>query len=110
MQTDNRIFDDFARLMSGAMGAAGSLRQEMEAAWRAWLERRLSELDLVTRDEFDVVRAMAEKAREENVALETRVKALEKRLAALETKKSASPRKRPAAKKTASAKGASKAV
>ncbi len=96
MQTDNRLFDDLARLMSGAMGAAGSLRQEVEAAWRAWLERRLVELDLVTRDEFEAVREMAEKAREENVALGERLAALEERLAALE-KRPASARRRPAA-------------
>jgi len=79
MQTDNRILDDLAKLATGAMGAAGSLRSEADSALRAWLDRRLAGLDLVTREEFEAVREMAARAREENERLAARIDALEKR-------------------------------
>lgn len=79
MQTDNRILDDLAKLATGAMGAAGALRSEADSALRAWLDRRLATLDLVTREEFEVVREMAARAREENERLAARLDALEKR-------------------------------
>ncbi|GEQ97781.1 hypothetical protein JCM17844_14180 [Iodidimonas gelatinilytica] len=77
MQTDNRFLDDLAKLATGAAGALTSVRSEAEGAARAWLDRRLGELDLVTRDEFDAVKAMAAKAREENERLKARLEALE---------------------------------
>ncbi|RMF75624.1 MAG: accessory factor UbiK family protein [Alphaproteobacteria bacterium] len=77
MQTDNRLLDDLARLASGALGAAAAAREEFEAAMKAAFRRWLSELDLVTRDEFEAVRALAENAMEKAAALEERLAALE---------------------------------
>jgi len=77
MQTNNRLFDDLARVANGAAGAFAGLRGEMEAMVKARLERVLAGMDLVTREEFEVVRLMAVKAREENEALKARLDALE---------------------------------
>ncbi len=82
MQSQNPFFDDLARVASGAMGALSGLRAEMEAMVRQQMERVTASLDLVPREEFEAVRAMAIKARTEQEALETRVKALEEQLAA----------------------------
>jgi BMFP domain-containing protein YqiC len=80
-QTSNRIFDEFAKLMTDAAGVAQGVRREVETAFRAQAERFLADMDLVKREEFDVVREMAIKAREENEALKERIAALETRLA-----------------------------
>ena len=77
MQTENRIMDDLAKLASGAASALQGVRDEIEAAVRARVERKLAELDLVTREEFEVVRDMAARAREENEALNARLRKLE---------------------------------
>ena len=82
MQTDNRLFDDLARLAGGAMGAAAGLRAEFEGLMRQQLDRLLAGMDLVRREEFDAVQAMAAKARTEQEALAARVEALEATLAA----------------------------
>jgi BMFP domain-containing protein YqiC len=82
MQTDNRLFDDLARLAGGAMGAAAGLRAEFEGLMRQQLDRWLAGMDLVRREEFDAVQAMAAKARAEQEALAVRVAALEAALAA----------------------------
>lgn len=79
-QTSNRLFDDFAKLMTDAAGVAQGVKQEAEVALRAQAERFLSELDVVKREEFEVVREMAVKAREENEALKARIAALEAKL------------------------------
>ena len=81
MQSNNRIFDDMARVTSGALGTLAGLRREVEATVRHQIERLLDGMDLVTRDEFETVRAMAEKARTEQEELEARVAALEAALA-----------------------------
>ena len=81
MQTDNRFFDDIARLFAGAAGNVASLRQEFETRMREQAERLLRGMDLVSREEFAVVEAMAAKARAEQIALERRVAELESRLA-----------------------------
>lgn len=78
----NRIFDDFAKLMTDAAGAAQGLRQEAETAFRAQAERFMNSMDLVKREEFEAVREMAVKAREENDALAARISELEAKLAA----------------------------
>lgn len=83
MQSQKPLFDDLARVASGAMGALSGLRAEMEAMLRQQMERFTSGLDLVPREEFEVVRAMAVKARQEQETLEARVVALEAQLAAL---------------------------
>ncbi|MCJ9429701.1 accessory factor UbiK family protein [Kordiimonas marina] len=87
MQTSNKIFDDIAKLATGAVGAAHSVKAEMEDHFRAWLDRQLSQMDLVSREEFEVVRDMAEKARLENEALRAEIDALKKKTPAKAAKK-----------------------
>ena|SRR5258706_16125684 len=84
MQTENPLLDDLARVATGAFGALTGVRTEVESRLRDQLERVLSRMDLVTREEFDAVRAMASKARLEQEALAVRLEAVESRLAALE--------------------------
>jgi BMFP domain-containing protein YqiC len=79
MQTRSRIFDDISQLMTNAMGVAQGARDEAETAMKGWIDRWLADRDFVTREEFDAVRAMAQKAREENDALKARIEALESR-------------------------------
>lgn len=81
MQSQNRLFEDMAKLASGALGAAAGIRGEMGVLFRQQMERLLHEMDLVTREEFEVVRLMAEKARMENEALAARLAALEEQIA-----------------------------
>ncbi|MEL7303648.1 MAG: accessory factor UbiK family protein [Pseudomonadota bacterium] len=80
-QTSGRFFDDIARLMTTAAGAAEGARQEVETIVRGQAERMLAEMDVVRREEFDAVKAMATKAREENEALAARIAELEAKLA-----------------------------
>ncbi|MEL6913704.1 MAG: accessory factor UbiK family protein [Pseudomonadota bacterium] len=77
MQTRNKMMDDISQLMTNAMGVAQGAREEAETAMKSWVDRFLADRDLVTREEFDAVRAMAQKAREENEALKARIEALE---------------------------------
>jgi len=77
MQTRNRIFDDIGQLMTNAMGVAQGARAEAETAMKGMIDRWLADRDFVTREEFDAVRAMAQKAREENEALKARLDAME---------------------------------
>lgn len=77
MQTRSKILDDVAQLMSNAMGVAQGARTEAETAMKGMIDRWLADRNLVTREEFDAVRAMAQKAREENEALKARIAALE---------------------------------
>jgi BMFP domain-containing protein YqiC len=79
-QTSNRFFDEIARLMNDAAGAASGVKREVETVVRSQAERVLRDLDLVKREEFEAVRDMARLAREENEALKTRIAALEKKL------------------------------
>lgn len=80
MQTRNKILDDMSQLMTNAMGVAQGAREEAENAMKSMIDRWLADRDFVTREEFDAVRAMAQKAREENGALEARIAALEAKL------------------------------
>lgn len=80
MQVNNRLLDDFARLTSGALGLASNMRGEAETIIRERLQRLLTDMDLVSREEFDAVQAMAAKARAEQESLEARVRELEARL------------------------------
>ncbi len=77
VQTTNRFFDDVARLMNDAAGAAQGVRREVETLFRSQAERVLRELDVVRREDFEAVKDMARIAREENEALKARVVALE---------------------------------
>ena len=108
MPPENRLFEDFARVASGALGAASGIRTEIETMIRQRVERLAGDLNLVPRDEFEAVRTLAERARAEQEALAAeltsvkaeqaqRTAALELRLAALEAKlaeveKAAAPR------------------
>ena len=80
MQTRNRFLDDVSQLMTNAMGVAQGARTEAETAVKSLMDRWLADRDFVTREEFDAVRAMAQKAREENEALKARIDALVARL------------------------------
>ncbi len=77
MQTRNKIFDDISQLMTNAMGVAQGARDEAETAMTGLVDRWLAERDFVTREEFEAVRSMALKAREENEALRARLDTLE---------------------------------
>jgi len=77
VQTTNRFFDEVARLMNDAAGAAQGMRREVETLFRNQAERILRDLDVVKREDFEAVKDMARLAREENEALKIRVAALE---------------------------------
>ena len=79
-QTSNRFFDELARLMTDAAGVAQGVRREAETVLRTQVERWIADLDLVKREDFDVVRDLASKARAENQRLAARVAELEARL------------------------------
>jgi BMFP domain-containing protein YqiC len=81
MQTDNRLFDDIAKLATNAIGAATAVRQEVEARVKAQLEKLIVDMNLVTRDDYEAVKEMAAKARAEQEVLAERVARLEAELA-----------------------------
>jgi|SRR5215469_6976894 len=83
MQTQNRFFDDIARVAAGALGTLSGVKTEVETRLREQLERVLAGMDLVSRDEFEAVKAMAAKARSEQEDLARRLAVLESRLAAV---------------------------
>ena len=95
MQTRNRLFDDLSRLAEGAASTVAGIKGEIEALVKQQLERMLADMDVVPRDEFDAVKAVAAKAREEQEKLEKRVADLE---AKLEAKGRSTARKRSPAK------------
>ncbi len=80
MQTDNRLLDDLARVATGALGALTGMREDLETRLREQFERVLGRMNLVRREEFEAVQAMAAKARAAQEALELRVAQLEARL------------------------------
>ncbi len=77
MQSKNKIFDDLSQLMTNAMGVAQGAKDEAQNAMKGLMDRWLADRDFVTREEFDAVRAMAQKAREENDALKARLDAMD---------------------------------
>jgi BMFP domain-containing protein YqiC len=79
-QTSNRLLDEVARLMTDAAGAAQGVKREVEGIMKSQGEKILKDMDVVRREEFEAVKAMAEKARAENERLEARLAALEARL------------------------------
>ena len=79
MQSRNKILDDVSQLMTNAMGVAQGAREEAETAVKSVIDRWLADHDFVTREEFDAVKAMAQKAREENENLKARLDALDKK-------------------------------
>ena len=82
-QTNNRFLDEFARLMTDAAGAAQGMRRELETLMKAQAERMLRDMDVVQREEFEAVKDMAARAREENERLAARLATLEAELATL---------------------------
>jgi BMFP domain-containing protein YqiC len=98
MQTENRLLDDLARMANGALNTLSGLREEIENRVRERVERMLADMDMVPREEFEVVKAMAQKARAEQEDLATRVADLERRVAGLpgaeQPRKKAAPRRR----------------
>ena len=101
MQSRNRLLDDLARVASGAAGTVAGIRDEVETVVRQRIEAVLSELNLVTRDEFDAVKAMASKARAEQEKLEKRVAELEARATKPAAKPASKTTAKPASKTTA---------
>ena len=79
MQSRNKILDDISQLMTNAMGVAQGAKEEAETAAKSMVDRWLADRDFVTREEFEAVRAMAQKARQENKALMLRIEALAKK-------------------------------
>jgi BMFP domain-containing protein YqiC len=77
MTAGNKFFDDMSKLMTNAMGVAQGAKTEAETAMKGFVDRWMADRDFVTREEFDAVRLMAQKAREENIALAARIAALE---------------------------------
>ena len=77
MQTQNPIFDQISQMMTEAAGAADGVRREAETVFRGQLQKLLGDMELVTREEFEVVQEMAKLAREENEALKARIEVLE---------------------------------
>ena len=94
MSSENRLLDDLARVASGALGALTGVRDEVETRMREQFERILGRMNLVRREEFDAVQALAANARAAQEALEARVAALEAKLAEQETKGEAASRPR----------------
>jgi hypothetical protein len=77
MQTKNKFMDDIGQMMTNAMGVAQGAKDEAEAAMKGLIDRWLADRNLVTREEFEAVRGMAQKAREQNEVLSARLDALE---------------------------------
>lgn len=106
MQTDNRLFDDLARVANGAINTLSGVREEIESRLRERVERWLTEMDMVPREEFEAIKEIAQKARAEQEDLSVKVAALEQQLAAVTG--TAKPRKPARATGKAAAKAASK--
>ena len=77
MPADDKIFEDVSKLATSALGVVQNVKEEVEVLVRQRLERAIAELDVVSREEFDAVFAMAQKAREENDELRARIETLE---------------------------------
>ena len=77
MQTKNKLMDDIGQIMTNAMGVAQGAKDEAETALKGLVDRWLADRNFVTREEFEAVRGMAQKAREQNDALSARLDALE---------------------------------
>lgn len=94
MQTENRLFDDLSRMAGGALNMLTGFKAEMEQMIKSQMESWLSTMNLVTREEFETVRQMAAKARDEQEALLVRIAALEAKLGESAPKTAAKPKAR----------------
>jgi BMFP domain-containing protein YqiC len=95
MQSQNKLFDDFVKVMNGAAGTLAGMTREAQTAMQERMREWVGGLDMVSREEFDAVKAMAVEAREESQALRSRVEALEAALAGSAAKPAARARKKP---------------
>ena len=93
MQSENRLFDDFVKVLNGAAGTFAGMTREAEAGFRERVREWVGGLDLVSRDEFEAVKAIAVSAREENEALKARIEALEGHSAPAPKPHKAAPKK-----------------
>ncbi len=84
MQSENKILDDISKMATNALGAVHSMKGEAEQNFRSWLDRQLAQMDLVSREEFEVTRLMAEKARLENETLKAELADIKAILVALD--------------------------
>lgn len=100
MQSENRIFDDFVKMVNGVAGTMAGVGREAEASMREKMREWMAGQDFVSRDEFEAVKAMAAAARDENEILKSRIAALEAKVAgpAGGAKRSAKPRQKPESK------------
>lgn len=94
MQTQNPFLDGLAKIMTDAAGAAQGVRAEIDTFVKQRLEKLVADMDLVPRDEFEAVKAMAAKARKDNERLEARIAVLERRGRAASPKRRIPPRRR----------------
>src|SRR3546814_5768343 len=78
MQSENRMFDDFVKVLNGAAGTFAGMGREAEANFRERVREWVGGMDMVSRDEFEAVKAIAVAAREENEALKARIDKLER--------------------------------
>ena len=108
MQTRNRLFDDLAKVANSAAGTVAGLKDEFENTIKHRVESFLTDMNLVGREEFEAVKAVAAKARQEQERLEARIAELEQALAAAQGAKSPAKRKSAAKKSTAKKKSAAK--
>ena len=110
MQSRNKILDDISQMMTNAMGVAQGAKDEAGTAMKSWMDRWMAERNFVTREEFDAVRAMAQKAREENEALKARLDAMEGKPAKAAPKRATAKKAAPksAAKSSGSTAGRAK--
>lgn len=95
MQSRNKVLDDISHMFTNAMGVAQGAKDEANTAMKSWVDRWMADHDFVSREEFDAVRAMAQKAREENEALKARLDALDAKPA---VKKKPAAAKKPASR------------
>ena len=95
MQSQNRLFDDFVKVMNGAAGTIAGMTREAQAAMQERMREWIGGLDLVSRDEFEAAKAIAVAAREESEALKVRVQALEAAVAGASARPSAKGRRKP---------------
>jgi BMFP domain-containing protein YqiC len=96
MQSQNRLFDDFVKVMNGAAGTIAGMTREAQAAMQERMREWIGGLDLVSREEFDAVKTMAAAAREESQALKLRVEALEAVIAGTAARPAPRARRKPA--------------
>jgi BMFP domain-containing protein YqiC len=109
MQTENRLFDDLARVANGAINTLSGVREEIESRLRERVERWLAEMDMVPREEFEAIKELAQKARAEQEDLAAKVAELERKLAAMDAgTKAEKPRKTARSTGTTAAKASGK--